>query len=232
MSAIAWISERFNWLTGYFYDAYREILDLPYPFWYAAWPFYLVSETCSQIAWQFYYFSDWVYYVENRVRNILTWEGIWYTILHQVPNLLEIRDWFYSWWGYVHGVVTAWWASTQDTVQSWIDIAVSRVERQVEVLERFTLNLESQWYNFAYKIPLLDMVVSWWFNWTGNVLSTVNTWWAGALLDVQGLIDSAFTVRESMWAGWQDMRNQVVEFFADPEDQVLKILERALERFW
>jgi len=56
------------------------------------------------------------------------------------------------------------------------------------------------------------------------VLSFVNTWWSGAVLQVQGLINTAFLERDSWWAGWQDWRDQVAEFFTNP-------LEFLLNRF-
>jgi len=34
--------------------------------------------------------------------------------------------------------------------------------------------------------------------------------------DVLDLIDSAFTLRESLWSGWQEIRDLVFEFFNDP----------------
>ena len=38
------------------------------------------------------------------------------------------------------------------------------------------------------------------------------------MVDVESLINSAFTERERYWSGWQDMRDKVIEFFANPFD--------------
>ena len=67
---------------------------------------------------------------------------------------------------------------------------------------------------------------------TGNILLVVNNWWRDRLLDVQGLINSAFVTRDSLWSGWQDLRDKVTEFFSDPEEWLYKAADRIIERFW
>ena len=77
MDAIARVIEFLGWLQEALYKAYLEILDLPWPFWYAAWPFYLAADAVNRIAWAFYDFYFWVEYTNTRIRDMLGWSSIW-----------------------------------------------------------------------------------------------------------------------------------------------------------
>ena len=101
-------------------------------------------------------------------------------------------------------------------LRGWIDIAVQFPLDLISQVEAGLVTIRTEWDSFTGQLPAIDAVISWWGNWTGNVLTAVNSWWSARLLDVQGLINSAFVVREDLWTGWQDMRDQVVEFFTDP----------------
>ena len=81
-------------------------------------------------------------------------------------------------------------------------------------------------------IPDITEIQAWFTDWTGNVTSVINTWWTSTMWEVQELINSAFIVRESLWSGWQDLRDKVTEFFTDPEDWLYKSVDRIIERFW
>jgi len=62
--------------------------------------------------------------------------------------------------------------------------------------------------------------------------SWVTTWWSDRVIEVGAWINSAFIERESFWAGWQDIRDKVFEFFDDPEQFLYKMVDRIIERFW
>ena len=232
MDFMYWIVARLNDISGFFYDLYLDC-------YYVGWPldvlgiwFYYLSDYFSSLAWDFYDFSSWVNDVAAKVTEILNWSTIWSYILSYVPNLTEISDWFYYWWDYVTQVVDNWWTSTSTTVLAWIDEAVSGVLTLVDQVNAWLASLQTTVNDIAGRLPSIDGVLAWWSNWTGNVLLIINTWWSSTMGEVQGLIDSAFIVRESFWAGWQDWRDQVTEFFTDPEDWLYKSLDRIIERFW
>ncbi|GAI36189.1 unnamed protein product, partial [marine sediment metagenome] len=81
-------------------------------------------------------------------------------------------------------------------------------------------------------IPDLEDVTSWFTNWWGNTLSNIIAWGALTGTQIGSLVDSAFTLRDDFWAGWQDWRDKVTEFFTDPEDWLYKAADRIIERFW
>jgi len=110
------------------------------------------------------------------------------------------------------------------TVIGWIVEAKGYAASLVAGVSGWLTNLQAAWDEFKGLIPTIDEVISWWGNWAGSVLATIDTWWDSTVLEVQGFIDSAFTEREPFWAGWQDWRDKVIEFFTDP-------LEWLLEKF-
>ena len=205
-----------NTVSSLFYSAYVETYYWAWPFNYLATPFYYGSMAFSQLAWRFSDFGAWVNDVSSKIGNYLSWDTIWSYILSYVPNLATIRDWFYNWVTNVNNTVSSWWSATSVTVQGWISAAVQPFNAMLTAWSNFWnstwpgwvssfYTLKSAWDNFwQYTLPGL---VS--FTWLA-------TWWNERLLDVQGLINSAFLARAGFWEGWQDMKNNVVEFFADP----------------
>ena len=73
--------------------------------------------------------------------------------------------------------------------------------------------LAAQWSDFlSQKLPTLFDI------------GTVGEWWRSRVLEVAALIDTRLKESESLWAGWQDFRGTVADFFSDP-------LEFLLSRF-
>lgn len=227
-----WIIQRLNDASSFFYNLYIECYYAYYIPDIVATIFYDLSVLFANLSWDFYYFNQWAEQKEAQVAQILNWETIQSYItgwLRQLPNPLI---WFINLWNEVWDEIDEWWVSTKPTVQGWIDNAKQDVLTFVNTLNILLTNLQTAWDDFKGKIPTIDELILWWYNWTGNVLSVVNSWWASALIEVQGLIDSGFTLREDFWRGWQDIRDKVIEFFTDPEDWLYKAVDRIIERFW
>lgn len=232
MSFLSAIINILNDVSDWFYEIYLECF-------YGAWPIsalaHLFLKMCylfNDLAWGFSDFGSWVRDISSKIAQVLNWNTIWSSILSYVPNLIQIRDWFYSWVNNVLGLVDNWWSSVRWTVQGWIDTAVSGFRDLINQLEgSFTVVLEA-WDSFKGKIPTLEEVAAWFGNWTGEVFSAIDDWWSGTIGDVQALISSALIEYEPFWAGWQDWRDQVVEFFTDPLQWLYNKLDEWFERFW
>ena len=188
------IVDALNSVTAWFYEIYLTTLDWVWPFWKIANLFYGLSSFFSDLAWAFYDFASWVYDVIDRIKGILSWATIWQWIMERVQPLFNALSGLTSWGRSIWNEVTDWWLSTQWTVRGWIDAAT-----------QYSNGVAAAWGNF-WKVALPNLVS---FAW-------LTTWWNGRLQDVQGLLDSAFTIRQNLWDGWQDMRGNVVDFFADP----------------
>jgi len=130
----------------------------------------------------------------------------------------------------------AWTITEFNTVRDWILTLISDVSSwtitQIDNVKSAILaivgNLEL-WTRAEIDtiMALLSALIDW-----DALTAWITTWWNNRVTDIQGLIDSAFTLRESLWAGWQDWRDSVAEFFADPLEWLYTKMDEFFERFW
>ncbi len=229
---MTWIVDRLNYISDLFYELYIDCN-------YVGWPlevlgdwFYWLSDYFSGLAWDFSDFGTWVNDVAAKVTGMLNWTTVWLNIISYVPNLEQIRDWFYNWWSNVTSVITTWWSSTSVTVLAWIDEAKQWTQLWIDYLQDQVTAVGTRVDDVLALIPDISDIQAWFTNWTGNVSSVIDTWWTSTMGDVVALINSAFVIRDDYWRGWQDWRDQVAEFFTDPEDWLYKSADRIVERFW
>ncbi len=232
---IGWIIERFNFLSEDLYAIYLEVLSWMWPFYNVSYLFYYLAAGCSQIAWGFYDFSLWIVEVHDRIQQVLTWSTIWAYILSYVPNLVDIRDWFYDWPSNIYGVVTDWWSSTSSEVLSWIDEAKSYAATLVAGVDTWLGNLQATWDDFwtitwPEWMSNFDAVKAGWDNFWTQTFPTLATW-----TGVDNLIDS--TIRA--WLPFYDdlaslvrLWGEIEEFFSDPLQWLYNKMDEWFERFW
>lgn len=209
-----------NSCSSWFYKIYLECLSAGAPLWWIASFLYQISLLFNTLANGASSFFTSFNELWARAANILSWDTIWSYLLSYIPNIAQIRDWFYSWWDNVGSVISSWWAATTVTVQGWISIARAELRGIINQVDVTLGSLRADWDAFRGMIPTIEQVIYWWGNWAGNVNTVLTTWWAGQLLEIQGLINSAFTARQSLWAGWQEMRDNVAGFFDDPVEYI------------
>ena len=298
MGFLADIIERLNDVSGFFYDAYLTVYDWYYPFSLLDEPLYYLSYAFSDLAWAFYYFSQWANDVADRVSEILSTGDIWSYFRWWFDRAEWAWDWVFDAAWYIWLEIEDWWYTTRWTVLDWISDVETWTQSQLNSLQSTltalitdlelwtTTQLNNLQATFNALITdvelwtttqlnnlqatfttLIGNVEAWTITqinnvksailaiigdletWTLTEISTIQsilttlidwaalttwitTWWGERLLDVQGLIDSAFSIRTDFWAGWQDWRDKVTEFFTDPEDWLYKSLDRIIERFW
>lgn len=232
MQAISDVIQFLGWLQEALYKAYLEILDLPWPFWLAAWPFYLAQDAVNKLAWAFYDFYDWVQEVSGKIRFVMTPSELIGWIYSFWPLLGDIHNWFRVRFTWFTNQVTNWWTATSSTVIDWIDTAKAWAWLWIEYLNEETNKLKVRLDNLVIEFPDVTELLSWFTNWPGHVLSIVNTWWTSSMGEVQGLITSNlqtwFPFYDELVVLWGDIKS----FFTDPEDWLYKSLDRIVERFW
>lgn len=232
MNPFAYMREWFIWATQQFvtysiwcYAQYGPIVWL-------GELFRLLSDWTSAIAGELYTLASWYDYVTGRVAELLTWDNILSYLGTYLDAAINAWNWVSNAWNNVWGIADSWWSSTQYTVKAWIAAATQGFDA-----------LKAAWSNFwNVTWPVwtgkLDYLTAAWNNFWSVTFPTLvsfswlTTWWTARVKDVQGLIDSAFIVREGFWTGWQDWRDKVTEFFTDPEEWLYKSLDRIIERFW
>ncbi len=216
MSFLDWLVEDFNAAADFFYSIYLEVLDWVWPFWLAAEFFYDLSQVFELLAWDFSDFGGWVLDTVDRLNEILSWSNIRSLILGWLPDLEDVVDWWDQWWVWVGQEIDDWWSATRLIVQGWIDT----VE---DALNDLRLEWDDFW-NITWPAwtAQFETLRAGWDNFVNNVLPNLLdltglwAWWNDRIADITGLIDAAFTLREGWWAGWQDVRDDVLEFFTDP----------------
>lgn len=178
------------------------------------------------------YAYDWVLDVAYKIMAILDFD----TIKELLRDWLDWAQWAWEWvrdaWYYVIDWINQWWLATQATVKGWIEAATEGFDE-----------LRSAWDNFwtltwpEFVNTVLTFRAEWDDFWTNTFPSLVSfswltTWFNSKLKEIQDLITSAFTEREPFWAGWQEIRDSVFEFFSDPWQWVYDRLDEFFERFW
>ena len=211
-----WIIQRLNDASDLFYDIYREVWDWVWPFWLAAEFFWELSWLFWRLAQDCIRFNSWLSWADIRLEGIFSLWEIWEYFEKWFNWGMWAWDWVADAFLNVWNIVDDWWSSTQSTVRAWIDEAKSYAASLVANLNLMLSSLQSAWDDFKGMIPTIDEVIYWWRNWPGNVLTIVSTWWTSTMGEVQGLIDSSFIEREPFWAGWQELKDKVAEFFTDP----------------
>ncbi len=203
-------------ISDWFYEAYRIVDDWTGGFWHLADPLYYISSAFWNMLAPISAVNDWIYNVTQEIASIVDIDDIWFTF----KQWFDWAEWAWEWisdaWYYVTDIVGSWWSATSLTVLAWIDQVRDYADQLVAGVMEVVDNLQAAWDTLAGWIPTIEEIITWWGSWTGQVLSVVNTWWTGALLEVQDLINTGFFTRADLWAGWTDLRDQVVEFFTDP----------------
>lgn len=224
---MSWIDDIFSWvwdISLWFYDAYLEVKGWVWPFYNLASPLLFLSGGFFHLLTPIAHFYDWAYDIGQKITNILSS----FDIMALLRTWLDWAEWSWEWitnaWPTVTSWIDSWWSVTSWTVQTWIDTATEGLVALKDAWTNFWTITWPEWTG-----NLSDLRAGWDNFWIVTFPELVNfdwltSWWSDRLLDLQSLINTAFLDRDSWWAGWQDWRDQVIEFFTDP-------LEFLLDRF-
>jgi len=221
MSFMNYIVQRLNDASDWFYDLYREVLSWVYPFWLAAGPLYQLCSIFNRLAWNFYDFGQWVDAAADKLEDVLSWSYIRSLIRSWLPSLEDVIDWWHSWTYWVRQRIDEWWYYTKNIVQGMIDWAAQGLRDLIDDAQTWLARLQSSINDLIGMLPGISELTAWFSHWWGNILSHLTSWWSNRVLEVQGLINSAFTAREPFWANWQDVKDKVIEFFSSPLDWLM-----------
>lgn len=226
------IYDGLNNIGYFFYYIYFEVYDWPWLPELVPKFFYSISELFFTFAANFYTLWQWLEAATHLIPKFFDLREIFDFFSHFIQQMVDAFVWIYTVLGGLGSILAIWWSYTQVAVVSWIDAVRDYLQSQLNYLTGWLASLQVVWDEFKSRIPSLDIILSWFTNWWGNILVNLTMWWDERLLDIQSLIDSAFLLREGLWAGWQDIRDKVTEFFTDPEDWLYKAVDRIIERFW
>lgn len=229
----------FDELRSWFIKAANVFLNLALDAY--SWPivgewlgdgFAALLDFASECAYYLWKASNWYEDTVDALRDILSWATIKNYIRSWLEGIESAIAWFSNAFSNVVSIIDAWAAGFLSTVQDWIAVATQGFDELKAAWDNFwnvtwpgfldqLAGLTAQWDNFwSLTFPTL---VS--FTW-------LTTWWDSRIQDISALIDSAFTLRDSLWAGWQDIRDSVLEFFADPLKWLYDRVEDFMDRYW
>jgi len=223
MGFMHWIRVLLVDVFTFFYSIYDETAGWVWPFNLISTPFYNLYATFVNITKYWIDFSDWTLDVWDKMLEVVSLLDITLYFEWFWDAAANAWDWVVNAFWNVWSIIESWWSGAQFTVLTWIAEAKLWFQALLDQANAWLAMLQSYWDSIAAKIPAWDAVVSWWTNWPGNVLAAITGWWAGTLGDVVGLIAGAFVEREDFWAGWQDFRDRVSEFFTDPLEFLLDL---------
>lgn len=194
MNPFALMREWFLWATQVLVDAALTCYGFVWPFSYIGGVFNALSSFTSGVAGELWSLANqWTSMVDviNKILAEINFLGYVKALWNQITAVVS---WFANWTSNVQAVIGAWWASASSGVQALINAAIAPFAA-----------VKVAWDNF-------------WVNLYPGLLRSVDlaAWWNSRLLDVQGLISSAIAAAAPFWAGWQEIRATVLEFFADP----------------
>jgi len=218
MAFMNWIVQRLSDVADFFEALYREAVDWVWPFYLTAGFFYHLSLLFSRLAWDFYDFGQGVDAAAAQLGDILSWSYIKSLIRLWLPGLEDAIAWWHNWTTFVGQRIDDWWHDIKNTILGLIDIAGQDLRSLIDDARAWLAGLQSSVNDLIDLLPGISELTAWFSNWWGNILSPLTSWWNSKILDVQGLINSAFTAREPFWSGWQDVRDKVIDFITSPLD--------------
>lgn len=219
-------------IAWFFWEIRYEIRGVPIVGPALAALFYEIFALFMDLATQVARFGDWVNDISTKILEVVTLTSVWDYFKEYFQAAQFAWAWVLDAFTYVTQWTVEWWASNSIIVQSWIAIATQGFSELVVAWDNFWT---VTWPELLSVVNTLS--TAWDYFWTVTLPTLVSftwltTWWNARLMDIQALINTAFTLREGLWAGWQEWRDQVTEFFTDPEDWLYKAVDRIIERFW
>jgi len=201
----------FGWLGDRFLDIYDLLTTAHYGL-------YLLAEDYEDL-WE-------------RVIDVLTESDIFRLLRTWLNYAEDAWNWVLYAFSNVVAIVDIWWQATRITVQGWIETATQGFNELKVAWDEFwnvtwpgiladIASLKGEWINF-WSITFPTLVS---FTW-------LTTWWNDRLLDINSLIESWTLTLAPFWEGWQEIRDQVLEFFADPLKWLYDRLEDFMDRHW
>lgn len=232
---MTWLNSIFAlvWDIGEFFgDAYEEVKDWIFPFYYLQYPLFSLYMAFVNLRDQVSYFGDWA-------RNLQS-------VIEVLPTKLIIESWFGN---IFEAALSAWeWVTDsprqiQYIIEDWWSGASMGVVDMVNSILKDAGDITTAWSDF-WTVTWPDLVrrfeslLAGWTDFTTGTLPDLVTkgvlqdWGNGVFGTVQSLINSAFMSRSGMWLGWIDIKDRVFEFFSDPWAWLYDRLDDFMERYW
>jgi hypothetical protein len=175
------------------------------PFNWLASPFTWIHDRIFSLAVSVGKFFAWVRGVADVIGGLQGWDDIWQLIISNLPWLENIGEWFQSWYQHIADVFQDLWRSVTPMIKGWISTAVQSLEAIGEAWGNFWDNLWPQLTGWV------DELRAGWDHFIKVTLPSLPGWG-----DIGDFIDSRIDQLSGFWEGWQEIREQVFDFFSNP----------------
>lgn len=208
-------------IGDWWYNAYIEVKSWAWPFNNLATPLYWVTLFFYQLTTLFTSFNDWVSYTADMIASILNWTSIKALIKSWLTGIESVISWFASWASNVTSVINSWWSSVKNTVKGWINDVEDYLWSLINNLSTSFTNLKVQVQTLLDKIPTINEILAWFGDWWGKILANIISWGALTATQIDAVIGSWLKSYAPFWAGWQDVRDNVIGFLSNPLDWIM-----------
>jgi hypothetical protein len=178
------------------YDAYYTVKDWVWPFNLLADPIYYVYWGCRLALNPILSFNLWVDYIIYQVSRIRSWEDI-IGLLETWRTMAENAwAWVLDWRDNVLSAIDTWWNSSDNPIRPYVDSTWQSAKDLVANVQKEVSQVHAAWDDF----------------WTTTYPTLISS------SDANTLVDTKITEASPFWAGWQDVKNNVVTFITAPLD--------------
>jgi len=216
MWAIVAIRAAFKWLFQIFLDAALWCYESPLNLDWLGDIFADAYFAFSDIWYELRELALWFESLEERLTDVITESRIFQLLQKWLNYAEDAWSWVLNSVQYVGSIIDDWWSPIWSDVKGYIAIAV-------EGLAELRTAWDTFWHvTWPELVNRLENLYGSWDLFVTTVLNTLvsftwlTTWWQSRLTDIDALINSWFIAFTPFWEGWQEIRDQVLEFFADP----------------
>jgi len=209
-----WIIYDIRRIVRYLYQVFADLALWCWahdpPFGWLGSQFAIIYDHLTDLHYGLYLFAEDYESLWEGIIGIITESDVFSLLQSWLTFAEDAWYWVANAFNNVVSIIWEWWPIALDYVMTYINNAVEGLTELREAWDTF----------WTVTLPSLVSL-----DWLG-------IWWEGKIEDVQSLITTAIENLNILMVGWQEIRDQVFEFFNDPYGWIYNRLDEFFERFW
>jgi len=210
MSFIYNIEYLLNDVSSFFYDVYLECFYSYYIPNIIGDIFYEIHLVFSDLAWQFFYFADWVDYITYKIEGVISEWDIFDILDYWLDKAEKAWNWISDAWGNVTNIINDWWEGQLAELKEWWEDQLAELEA-----------VRDAWNHF-WTTTLPNLIT---FTW-------LDAWWSSRLLEFQEWFNSELQELLPFYNDFMELWEGIRDFFIDPLQWLYDKMDEWFDRFW